>query len=60
MTETEFMVQTEFMAHIIAEICKFSIDNNMKPDDTLETMANNILSLLKINTFNHWKEEETN
>ena len=54
------MTETEFMAHIIAEICKFSIDNDMEPDDTLEIMANNILGLLKISTFNYWKKEEAN
>ena len=30
----------------------------MEPDDTLATVADNILSLLEICTFNDWKPKE--
>lgn len=49
------MSDTEFMSHIIAEICNFAVENDMEPDDTLNTVADNILSLLEISTFNNWK-----
>ena len=45
---------TEFMTHIIAEICNYAVLNGMEPDDTLGTVADNILSLLEISTFNNW------
>ena len=53
------MGDTEFMTHIIAEICNYAVANGMEPDDTLGTVADNILSLLEISTFNNWvfKEE---
>ena len=49
------MNDTEFMSHIIAEICDYAVVNNMRPDDTLNTIADNIFCLLEISTFNNWK-----
>lgn len=54
----------EFLSLIIAEICSYSVEKEMEPDDSLRTVAQNILKLLKISTFNNWmpieppKEEE--
>ena len=49
-----------FMAHIISEICDYACKNKMQPNATLKTVAENILSVLEISTFNNWepKEEE--
>ena len=62
------MCDIEFMSHVIAEICNYAVANGMEADDTLATIANNILSLLEISTFNgsffrfldffNWKPEE--
>jgi len=52
------MSDTEFMSNIIVEICNYAVANSMEPDDTLATVANNILSLLEISTFNNWKPKE--
>ena len=49
------MTEEEFMTHIISEICNFAIENQMEPDDTLSTIADNIKVLLEISTFNGWK-----
>jgi hypothetical protein len=49
------MTEEEFMTHIISEICNFAIENQMKPDDTLSTIADNIKALLEISTFNGWE-----
>lgn len=49
------MSDTEFMAHIIGEICDYARKNGMEPDDTLRTVADNIKNLLEISTFNHWE-----
>ena len=51
------MTQEEFMAHIIKEICDYAVDNSMGPDDTLLTIADNIIKLVSISTFNGWKKE---
>ena len=52
------MSDTEFMSHIIAEICNYAVANGMEPDDALSTVADNILSLLEISTFNNWKPKK--
>ena len=49
------MTDEEFMTHVICEIAEYAIKNDMEPDDTLRTMANNILQLLEISTFNNIK-----
>lgn len=48
------MTDVEFMTHIIHEICDYAVKNEMEPDDTLKTVADNIKSLLEISTFNGW------
>ena len=52
------MSNIEFMSHIIAEICNYAVANGMEADDTLAAVADNILSLLEISTFNNWKLKE--
>jgi hypothetical protein len=52
------MGDTEFMTNIIAEICNYAVANGVEPDDALSTVADNILSLLEISTFNNWKPKE--
>lgn len=52
------MTEQEFMTHIITEICDYAIENDMEPDDTLSTIADNIKALLEISTFNGWKGGE--
>ena len=51
------MDDRDFLAHIIGEICNYAVKNNMEPDDTLQTVADNITALLKVSTFNHWTED---
>lgn len=48
------MTDAEFMTHIIGEICDYAVKNEMEPDDTLKTVADNIKALLEISTFNGW------
>ena len=49
------MTDEEFMTHIITEICDYAVDNDMEPNDTLSTIADNIKAILEISTFNGWK-----
>lgn len=49
------MTEEEFMAHIITEICNYAVDNDMEPNNTLSTIADNIKAILKISTFNGWE-----
>jgi len=52
------MTQEEFMTHIITEICDYAIENDMEPDDTLSTVADNLKAILEISTFNGWKRRD--
>lgn len=49
------MTEEEFLAHIISEICDFAVDNDMEPNDTLSTVADNIKAILEISNFNSWR-----
>ena len=49
------MTEEEFMTHIITEICNYAVENNMEPDDTISTIADNLKAMLEISTFNGWK-----
>lgn len=51
------MTEEEFMAHVITEICNYAVDNDMKPDDTLSMIADNIKAMLEISTFNGWERQ---
>lgn len=48
----------DFMTKIIGDICNFALANGIKPDDALETVADSILTILEIVTFNNWAPSE--
>ena len=52
------MDDADFMAHIVSEICDYAVQNEMEPNDTIKTIAENLLFLLEIGTFNAWKPSE--
>ena len=52
------MNDNEFLVKIIGDICNYAVAKGMEPDDTLNAVADNILSLLEISTFNNWKPKE--
>ena len=52
-------IENEFMVKIIGDICNYAVANGIDPDDVLETVAENILLLLELGTFNNWAPKET-
>ena len=56
--EKELNEDMGFLLAIIAQICDYSVKNNMLPDETIKTISENMLSLLKISSFNGWRGEE--
>lgn len=50
------MNDIDFIQKIIGEICDYAVKNNMKPNETLEEIAKNILYLLEICSFDNWNE----
>ena len=53
------MTDAEFITNIISEICNQAVENEMEPDDTIRTIANNLLAILEISTFNNWTLPES-
>ena len=51
-TEAERKQDTKFIAHIIFEIRDYARSAGQEPDETLKAIAEWILTLLKIATFN--------
>lgn len=56
--EKEISEDMDFLLAIITQICDYSVKNNMLPDETIKTISENMLSLLKISSFNGWRGEE--
>ena len=52
------MIEVQFKSHIISEVCEYAIEHNIEPDAALALIANNILDMLEIATFNEWKHKE--
>ena len=53
----------KLMVDIISMVCDYAKANGYEPDETLKTVANNILSFLSIVSLNGWvgdKNEESN
>lgn len=48
----------DLFMEIIKKICDYAVANDMEPDDTLDAIANNILAVLEICTFNNWEKEK--
>lgn len=53
------MTDTEFMVHILAEICDYAKANEMDPDDTIMTICGNFIGMLQISSFRNWKGEDS-
>lgn len=48
----------KLMVDIISTICDYVKANRYEPDETLRTVANNILSFLSIASLNEWVGDE--
>lgn len=55
---TEEMNDMELLVNIISTICDYAIDQQMQSDDVLAAIADHILKMLAISTFNGWKKHE--
>ena len=50
----------KFLVEIIAQICDYAVDNDMKPNDAIMIIANNMLMLTEISSFDNWKRRSEN
>ena len=57
-TQKEFHDDMEFVMDIMTEIAEYAVKNNMIPDETIKTVAENMIALLEIVTLNGWEGAE--
>lgn len=59
MTDEEIQISkdSELMVQVISLIASYAIENDMSPNETIKTVAENMLGLLKIATFENWGEK---
>lgn len=49
------MNDIEFMAQTVTLICDYAVANDMSPNETIRTVAENLLKLVEISNFDEWK-----
>ena len=52
MNNEQYRNDREFLIDLIFQIRKYAIKYEMEPDDTVRTVAENMLAMLQIATFN--------
>lgn len=59
MTDEQIQISknSELMVQVISLVASYAIENDMSPDETIKTAAENLLSLLKIATFENWEKK---
>lgn len=53
-TQKQFHDDMEFVMDIMTEIAEYAVKNQMMPDDTIRTVAENMIALLEIVTLNEY------
>lgn len=48
----------EFMANILSEIAEYAVKNGMKPNETIRTIAENMIFMLEVATFDNWGKDD--
>lgn len=54
-TPTQFNNDMEFIMDIMTDVAEYAVKNQMIPDDTIRTVAENMIALLEIMTLNEWE-----
>lgn len=59
MTEQQIQISkdSELMAQVISLIASYAIENDMSPNETIKTVAEDMLVLLEIATFDNWEKK---
>lgn len=58
-TQEQFHDDMEFVMDIMTDIAEYAVKNQMMPDDTIRTVAENMIALLEIMTLNHYGSGES-
>lgn len=54
-SKEDFESDTKFLTHIIQEICAYAYKNGMEQNETIRTIAENMIAMLEVATFNNNK-----
>ena len=54
----DFEADTKFLTHIIQEICAYAYKNGMDQNETIRTIAGNMIAMLEVATFSNNKGTE--
>lgn len=57
MFDKELSADMNFLNSIISQICDYAVENELKPNDTIKTIAGDLLTLCEIADFNNWHKE---
>lgn len=55
--EIQISKDSELMIQVISLIASYAVENDMSPNETIKTVAENMLGLLKIVTFENWEKK---
>ena len=59
MTDEQIQISkdSDLMVQVISLIASYAVENDMSPNETIKTVAENLLRLLKIATFENWEKK---
>lgn len=59
MTDEQIQISkdSELMGQVISLIASYAVENDMSPNETIKTVSENMLGLLKIVTFENWEKK---
>lgn len=55
--EIQISKDSELIIQVISLIASYAVENDMSPNETIKTVAENMLGLLKIATFENWEKK---
>lgn len=48
---------SDFLVNLINSICSYAVANDMSPNDTIVTIAKNLLMISELANFDNWGKE---
>ena len=55
--EIQISKDSELMTEVISLIASYAVENDMSPNETIKTVSENMLGLLKIANFENWEKK---
>ncbi len=58
LTESEISQDNEFFVNLICQICDYAKENEMSPNETVDTIGQNLIRIATIASFEAWETKE--